>query len=144
MLVEFPISFSRGTNLRKRRTTISRTSPHAIIAVGKDKEGQERQRGTGQIRGKVKEDEIGIGIAGARSLSSEPGKGGGVANNRANPESRKFSTKKRDRRPAQNDKAGAKYRAGRSGEKPSRGILTDRSDSQIAEDPESVSTAQGC
>src|ERR1700732_4125722 len=79
MLVEFPISFSRGTNLRKRRTTISRTSPHAIIAVGKDKEGQERQRGTGQIRGKVKEDEIEIGIAGARSLSSEPGKGGGVA-----------------------------------------------------------------
>jgi hypothetical protein len=49
----------------------------------------ERQRGTGQIREKVKEDEIGIGIAGARSLSSEPGQGGGVANNRANPESRK-------------------------------------------------------
>jgi len=81
----------------------------------------ERQRGTGQIREKVKEDEIGIGIAGARSLSSEPGQGGGVANNRADPESRKFSTKKRDRRPAQNDKPGAKYRAGRSGEKPNRG-----------------------
>jgi hypothetical protein len=81
----------------------------------------EGQRGTGQIRGKVKEDKIGIGIAGARSLSSEPGKGGGVANNRANPESRRFSAKKRDRRPAQNDKPGAKYRAGRSGEKPNRG-----------------------
>jgi hypothetical protein len=31
------------------------------------------------MRGKVKEDEIGIAIAGARSLSSEPGEGGGVA-----------------------------------------------------------------
>ncbi len=37
-----------------------------------------------------------------------------------------------------------KYRAGRSENKPSREDLTDRSDSQIAEDPESVSTAQGC
>ena len=33
--------------------------------------------GTGQIRGKVKEDESGIGIADARSLSSEAGDGAG-------------------------------------------------------------------
>ena len=37
------------------------------------------RRGTGQIRGKVKEDENGIRIADARSLSSETGEGGGVA-----------------------------------------------------------------
>ena len=35
------------------------------------------QRGTGQTREKVKEDENGIGIAGARSLSSEAGEGAG-------------------------------------------------------------------
>ena len=36
-------------------------------------------------------------------------------------------------------------RAGRSEDKPSRGrTLIDRADSQIAEDPERVSTAQGC
>jgi hypothetical protein len=84
----------------------------------------------------VKEDENGIEIVDAKKLEFGGRRGGGVANNRADPESRKFSAK--------NDKAGAKYRAGRLGEKPSRGILTDRSDSQIAEDPESVSTAQGC
>jgi hypothetical protein len=33
--------------------------------------------GTGQIREKVKEDGIGIGIADAGRLSSEPGKGAG-------------------------------------------------------------------
>ena len=96
------------------------------------------------MREKVKEDENGIEIVDAKKLEFGGRRGGGVAN-RADPESRKFSAKKRDdRRPAQNDKAGAKYRAGRSGEKPSRGILTDRSDSQIAEDPEGISTAQGC
>jgi hypothetical protein len=58
---------------------------------------------------------------GCKKFEFGAGQGGGVANNRANPESRKFSTKKRDRRPAQNDKPGAKYRAGRSGEKPNRG-----------------------
>jgi len=35
------------------------------------------ERGTGQIRRKVKEDEIRIGIAGARSLSSKAGEGVG-------------------------------------------------------------------
>ena len=35
------------------------------------------QRGTGQIRRKVKEDEIRIGIAGPRSLSSKAGEGVG-------------------------------------------------------------------
>jgi hypothetical protein len=37
------------------------------------------QRGTGQIREKVKEGAIGIGIAGANKLSSKAGDGGGVA-----------------------------------------------------------------
>ena len=43
----------------------------------KGQRGTEGQRGTGQIREKVKEDEIGIGIADARSLSSEAGEGAG-------------------------------------------------------------------
>jgi hypothetical protein len=38
------------------------------------------RKGTGQIRGKVKEDEIGIAVADAGSLSSEAGEGGEVAN----------------------------------------------------------------
>ena len=37
----------------------------------------EDRRGTGQIREEVKEDENGIGIADARSLSSEAGGGAG-------------------------------------------------------------------
>jgi len=37
---------------------------------------QDGQRGTGQIRRKVKEDKNGIGIAGARSSSSKAGEGG--------------------------------------------------------------------
>jgi hypothetical protein len=41
------------------------------------------QRGTGQIREKAKEDENGIGIADARSLSSEAGEGAGVANKKS-------------------------------------------------------------
>jgi hypothetical protein len=50
-------------------------------------------RGTGQIRGKVK-DENGIGIANARSLSSEAGEGAGVAKEIGeDPESRNFSAK---------------------------------------------------
>jgi hypothetical protein len=36
-----------------------------------------RKKGTGQIRRKVKGDEIRIGIAGARSLSSKAGEGAG-------------------------------------------------------------------
>jgi hypothetical protein len=40
----------------------------------------EGKKGTGRIREKVKEDENGIGIAGAISLSSEAGEGAGVAN----------------------------------------------------------------
>jgi hypothetical protein len=39
--------------------------------------GSDGQGGTGQIREKVKEDENGIGIADARSFSSEAGEGGG-------------------------------------------------------------------
>jgi hypothetical protein len=42
--------------------------------------GTAGQKGTGQIRRRVKEDENGIGIAGARSFSSNAGGGGGVAN----------------------------------------------------------------
>jgi hypothetical protein len=38
------------------------------------------RKGQVGIREKVKEDENGIGIAGARSLSSEAGEGAGVAN----------------------------------------------------------------
>jgi hypothetical protein len=38
------------------------------------------QRGTGQIREKVEEDENGIGIAEARSLSSEAGEKSGIGN----------------------------------------------------------------
>ena len=53
-------------------------------ARGGDKKGpgdkRGRQKGTGQISEKMKEDENGIGFADARSLSSEAGKGGGVAN----------------------------------------------------------------
>src|SRR5271166_6158093 len=40
----------------------------------------EGQRGTGQIRRKVKEDENGIGMAGGRNFSSTTGGGGRVAN----------------------------------------------------------------
>jgi hypothetical protein len=50
-----------------------------LIETLRDKEGQ-GQRGTGQIRRRVKEDENGIGIAGARSFSSNTGGAGGVAN----------------------------------------------------------------
>ena len=39
-----------------------------------------RGLGTGQIRRKVKEDEIGIGITDAGSLSLKAGEGAGVAN----------------------------------------------------------------
>ena len=52
------------------------------------------RRGTGQIREGVKEDENGIGIADARSLSSEAGEGGGVAKQIGeDPGSRNFSAK---------------------------------------------------
>ena len=43
------------------------------------------QRGTGQIREKVKEDEIGIGIADAASLRSEPGMVYGTVGNTTPP-----------------------------------------------------------
>jgi hypothetical protein len=48
-----------------------------LIRHSPDRAGQ---RGTGQIRRRVKEDENGIGIAGTRSFSSNTGGGGGVAN----------------------------------------------------------------
>src|SRR5208282_3860782 len=46
------------------------------------------QRGTGQIREKVKEDENGIRNAGARSLSSQAGEASGWQRKRADAESR--------------------------------------------------------
>jgi len=48
--------------------------------LGRDKKGQKGQKGTGQIREKVKGDENEIGIAGGRSLSLKAREGAGVAN----------------------------------------------------------------
>ena len=61
---------------------------------------RQSRRGTGQIRGKVKEDENGIEIVDAKKLEFGGRRGGGVANNRADPESRKFSAEKRARQAA--------------------------------------------
>ena len=71
-------------------------------------------RGTGQLRRKMKEDEIRIGIAGARSLSSKAGEGRGSRQIGRILNHEIFRQKKRNRRPAENHKAGAnQYRAGR-------------------------------
>ena len=50
----------------------SRLDGDRRFAIIGPKRSEKRQRGTGQIREKVKEDENGIGIADAGSLSSEP------------------------------------------------------------------------
>jgi hypothetical protein len=64
--------------------------------------------------------------------------------NREEPESRKFSVKQSATGAPQKLQGNAKWCAGRSGEKPDgRSILTDRSDSQIAENPESVGPSPG-
>ena len=47
--------------------------PPRLHGLWRDKEGQEGQGGTGQIREKVRENDNGIGIADAGSLSSEAG-----------------------------------------------------------------------
>jgi len=44
------------------------------------RDGSDRQRGTGQIREKVKEDENGIGIADAKKFEFGGGRGGGGNN----------------------------------------------------------------
>ena len=56
-----------------------------------------------------------------------------------------FGKTERDRRLAGNyQKTLNSVRADRVKNRAGRTLLTDRSDSQIAEDPERVSTAQGC
>jgi len=79
----------------------------------------------------VKEDEIGMGHRGTRFLSSGA--------------RRKFLLKKQTNGTSARRKgqATAECPAAKAGDQLSGRILTDRSDPQIAEDPESVSTAQG-
>jgi len=80
-----------------------------------------------------------FGITDAGGLSLEAGEGaGGSKQIRRDPESRKFSTKQRRQAPGRKLQGSAKYlQADRVKTEQGR-ILTDRSDSQIAENPESA------
>ena len=92
----------------------------------------------------MKEDENGIGIADARSLSSEEGERGGLAKQIGRSWISKFRRNKARQAPGRNYTAtlNTVQEIGRQPEQ--RRILADRSDAQIAENPERVSTAQGC
>jgi hypothetical protein len=62
---------SGGTPMERRSTKQTPRCPRSRV--------YSETKQTGQIRRKVKEDKIGIGIAGARSLSAEAGEGSEVA-----------------------------------------------------------------
>ena len=88
----------------------------------------------------MKEDEIGMGIAGQGSRVRGQAKvfireetNRGILNRENFGETKGGSARRKGQAPA-----------AKAGDQLSGRILTDRSDSQIAEDPESVSTAQGC
>jgi hypothetical protein len=91
----------------------------------------------------VKEDENGIGIAGARSFSSNTGGGdwGSKQIGRGLSHAPFRRNKARDAWQKTTRQALSTEQADRVTNRAGR-ILTDGSDSQIAEDPESVSTAQ--
>jgi hypothetical protein len=62
------------------KVTNSFSFPNTFLAAFPLGTGRVKGLGTGQIRRKVKEDEKGIGITDAGSLSLKAGEGAGVAN----------------------------------------------------------------
>ena len=91
----------------------------------------------------MKVDENGIGIADARSLSSEEGERG-LANQIERSWISKFRLNKARQAPGRNYMATLNTVQADWETTRAERILADRSDAQIAEDPQGVSPTQGC